>query len=243
MVHGHVTDSRTGKPVSGYVKYFAFNNNPHVRENPEFAAAHIDFYHQSKDDNEYTIPVLPGGGILTFNANRGEHYPRGVGADEIDGPKSVTNATYFLTSPFFVFANNFNLLKGLDLKPETEEHKLDLVLASGSTFKVKLNAADGQPLSNYYVFGQYNWAGWYEGPKDQTLSVYAYLPDEGRRVMIYRPERNLVGLADITGGITRTTGNHATPRRNDSRARHRQRSLAAGGPGALRQSPRLLREK
>jgi protocatechuate 3,4-dioxygenase beta subunit len=199
MVHGHVTDSRTGKPVSGYVKYFAFNNNPHVSENREFAGAHIDFYYRSDNDDEYTIPVLPGSGILTFNANRGGRYPRGVGADEIDGPKSVTNATFFLTSPFLVNANNFNLLKGLDLKPETEEHKLDLVLASGSTFTVKLNAADGQPLSNYYVFGQYNWAGWYEGPKEQTLSVYAYLPEEGRRVMIYHPERNLVGLADITG--------------------------------------------
>src|SRR5262249_34117955 len=198
VVRGRVTDSRTQKPLSGTVHYFAFSNNPHLREARGFDAVHSSGY-RADEDGHYAIPVLPGGGILTFNADEHEHYSRGAGAEEIEGPRQQTKEVFFLTSPYLVTPYNFHLLKGLNLAPETEEFQLDLTLASGTAFTARLRTTDGQPLANYYVFGEMAAGGWYGGHSGETFEVTGYLPEEGRRVMVYEPDRNLVGLADITG--------------------------------------------
>jgi protocatechuate 3,4-dioxygenase beta subunit len=199
VVRGRVTDRRTGQPLSGKVEYFAFNNNPHLREARGFAAASQNMYYRAEEDGQYAIPVLPGRGILTFMADQHEHYQRGAGADEIDGPKTTAGASHFQTSPHYVLPSNFHLLKRLDLAPEIEELKLDLSLTSGVSFTSRLRAADGQPLSGYHVFGDRQFGGWYEDHKGESFEVRGYLADEGRRVMVYHPARNLVGLVDVTG--------------------------------------------
>src|SRR6185312_1891476 len=38
-VRGKVSDLRTGKPVSGYVQYYAFKSNPHLEGLDDFADA------------------------------------------------------------------------------------------------------------------------------------------------------------------------------------------------------------
>jgi protocatechuate 3,4-dioxygenase beta subunit len=199
LVRGRVSDSRTGKPLSGTVQYFAFNNNPHLREARGFAVVDHNMYYRTDDDGKYEIPVLPGNGILTFNVDDHEHYARGAGSEVLTGPKTVTNGTFFHTAPYHVTAGNFHLLKGLDLAADAEDLDLDLSLASGVTFTARLRTSDGQPLADYYIYGEQSYGGWHNKRSGETIEVKGYLPEEGRRVMIYHPERNLVGLTDVTG--------------------------------------------
>jgi beta-lactamase regulating signal transducer with metallopeptidase domain/protocatechuate 3,4-dioxygenase beta subunit len=196
VVRGRVTDTTTGKPVNGTIQYFAFINNPHLRASPGFE---LSDEHYSANDGRYEIPVLPGPGLLTFTAWPDEYFPRGVGADKIDGPKSVTNAVFFRTEPYLVTPGNCNLLTAINPAADASEINLDLSLTSGRSLNCRLRRADGQPLQEYYVYGRQAFAGWDQGHSGETLHIHGYFPEIGRRVMVYHPEGNLVGWKDLTG--------------------------------------------
>ena len=75
-VRGRVTDSRTGKPLSGRLAYFAFVTNPHLQTATGFDSP--EFHYRSGADGRYEIPVLPGKGILAFMADNHHDFRRGV---------------------------------------------------------------------------------------------------------------------------------------------------------------------
>ena len=195
-VRGRITISRTGKPLSGTLSYFIFSSNPHYRKNPD---VHLASRYQADADGHYEIPVLPGLGLITFSVHGDESYPRGVGADKIDGPKSVTNAVFFLTAPFLVSPENYSLLAQINPADDATEVVLDLTLTSGQTLIGHARTDDGQPVTDYHLYGEQAFAGWFHRRRQDTFEVSGYFPGEGRRVMVYQPERNLIGLRDFTG--------------------------------------------
>ncbi len=110
LVRGRVTDERTGLPLAGNLRYFAFRSNPHLEEAQNFQNAsemsqHVRF--QFDKTGVFEIPVLPGPGILAFRASDYHAFPFGVGADRIDGPKDGTPGdAYFHARPRLIARPN-----------------------------------------------------------------------------------------------------------------------------------------
>ena len=98
LVRGRLTNKATGKPVTGRVEYYAFQDNPHVDEFPNFKRdSQITTSWIQAPDGRFTIPALPGRGLITARAPE-EGYLHGRGADAIKGFRD--NLATFATYPF-----------------------------------------------------------------------------------------------------------------------------------------------
>ena len=79
LVRGRVTDKATGKPVSGYVESYTFNDNPHVREFPGYFNSNSPLA-RFENDGRYEVVTLPGRGIIACGsdtaATKGASAPR-----------------------------------------------------------------------------------------------------------------------------------------------------------------------
>ena len=85
LVRGRLTDKATGKPVRGHVEYYAFQDNAHVDEFPNFKReSQVTSFFMQATDGRFTIPALPGRGLITARAPE-EGYLHGLGADAIKG--------------------------------------------------------------------------------------------------------------------------------------------------------------
>ncbi|MGQ0637173.1 MAG: M56 family metallopeptidase [Planctomycetaceae bacterium] len=200
LVRGRVKDSRTGKPLAGNLDYFAFLTNPHLEDAGSFRRAFPRYEYRSDDQGEFQIPVLPGKGILAFTAHDHENYPRGAGVERIEGPNVVMDGQLlsFSTAPTSCNSFNHHLLTPLDPSPDDRELTLDLSLGSGVSFTGRVLSPEGTPLSDFYVRGYESFPAWrkFKGP---PFEVTAYFPKEGRRLMFYQPERDLVGTHEVAG--------------------------------------------
>jgi hypothetical protein len=199
LVRGRATDGRTGKPLQGRVEYFVFTTNPHLRNADGVGEAMLPYHYWSDDDGRFEIPVLPGKGILAFTASDHKQFPRGAGAERIDGPSAEVRGAKFVfrTQPYYCVAANHHFLAQLDAPPGAKELTVDLTPRSGASITGRIFAPDGQPLSDYYIFGE-SYGGW-RSHEGEAFEIKAYFPKEGRRLMFYHPGRNLVGLYDVAG--------------------------------------------
>ena len=85
LVRGRLTDKATGKPVRGHVEYYAFQDNVYVDEFPNFKRESQGvFFFMQATDGRFTVPALPGRGLITARAPEGA-YLHGLGADAIKG--------------------------------------------------------------------------------------------------------------------------------------------------------------
>jgi beta-lactamase regulating signal transducer with metallopeptidase domain len=206
VVHGQAIDERTHQPVSGSVQYFAFKPNP-LLDNTDSLDPLVTWNTVPTDsEGRFEIAALPGPGILAFEGagfKRASEFPRGVGADRIQGPVRDGNDRYkvFRTVPEFCRPNNWNLVVPLDPRADDREVALDLKLRSGAEVTVHLIAFDGQPLSvsdDCVVHGARERGPWQPSDGDH-FTVVGYFPTETRRLDVYYPARNLVGRYDLTG--------------------------------------------
>ncbi len=199
IVRGTVTDGKTGKPVQGNLKYFAFASNPHWRQVAGFRDADLDHYYRSDAQGRYEIPVLPGQGLLAFRADDVTAYPQGVGADRIQpSPRKETNFEFFDTEPNNCVPGQHNFLMALDPPAETKELTVNLSLRAGAEVPLRIVRTDGRAVGDYYVCGEFANSYW-SRQQNETLRIKGYFPDRGRRLMVYQPEGNLIGLHDLIG--------------------------------------------
>ncbi len=78
LVRGRLTDKATGKPVHGSVTYYAFADNSHVDEFPHFKrGSQITHVLIPGSDGRFTIPALPGRGLIAARAPGNRLPPRG----------------------------------------------------------------------------------------------------------------------------------------------------------------------
>ncbi|SFI40357.1 carboxypeptidase-like regulatory domain-containing protein [Planctomicrobium piriforme] len=151
-ISGRVTDSQTGKPLSGGIAAFTIPDNPSVkaivpsRLSGERSGMRVD------QDGKYEITVLPGAGIITFRVATevSGQYQRGQGANQITNFRTdvIPGKIYFRTQPHLLNAEEPNLLvefnaeKGtpqlLDLKVGEPRTDVPLYFTSqnGGTFQV-----------------------------------------------------------------------------------------------------------
>jgi RNA polymerase sigma factor (sigma-70 family) len=71
-IEGKLTDKRTGKPLRGYVDYFALAANSNVDDYPGFAGTLHASFVQTKEDGSFRVVGLPGPGLIAVFYT-GEH--------------------------------------------------------------------------------------------------------------------------------------------------------------------------
>ena len=153
MVHGRVTDSRTGMPAQGSLQYFAFWTNPHLKEAPGFGISGFIVsqsicHYRCAADGRFELPVLPGPGILAFRADRGSRISRGNRRRRHPRAKRAEWGE-FSTAPYDCGVEFFHLLTPLNPQPGTDSLALDLTVRSPATVTGTVRGPDGKPLSHY----------------------------------------------------------------------------------------------
>ncbi len=201
-IKGRVTDARTAKGVMCRMQYFARTDNPAADAAPQLAMMtpwgtyHTDF------DGRYTIPGLPGAGIVTAGATfQADDYLRGFGADQIDG--SVTGKgirAYFPAKPGGVHAAMFNALAKVNVPDGVTEVTKDMRLDPGETLRGRVLDPDGRPLAGVLCCGT-SLMGQYFFPVAASgeFAIKQYTPDLPRTVLFYHPDRKLAGSLILRG--------------------------------------------
>jgi RNA polymerase sigma factor (sigma-70 family) len=142
VVRGRLTDKATGKPVQGAVCYYAFPDNSHLDEYPNFKrGSQITRVLIPGSDGRFTIAALPGRGLITARAPE-EGYLHGLGAAAIKGFDRRMGA--FPTHPFFCSTSDQHVLAEINPATGTREVTLELQVDPGRTVRGTIVGPDGQ---------------------------------------------------------------------------------------------------
>ena len=119
---GRVFDAKTDRPFVGQIAYHCFRNQELENDIPGITDADggycIDIRYWTNANGEFRVPVLPSRGILAFvyrgtsrvglDADRMKHFPRGYGADTIEGAQNFGDGLGFSTFPRYCLAADYN---------------------------------------------------------------------------------------------------------------------------------------
>ncbi|MGO9115914.1 MAG: hypothetical protein ACLP9L_42450, partial [Thermoguttaceae bacterium] len=132
LIRGRVTDAATGKPLSAQIDYYVFTDNPHSSSAPGFHGfdytAFSNIFYTTDEQGRYSIPGLPGRGIVTVHVNDWEHYPRSVGAENIKGGDSRFGLLMFKTNPTYCCPFDFAALKEVDPGEDAKEVEVNFAM-------------------------------------------------------------------------------------------------------------------
>lgn len=144
VVRGRLIDKATGQPLRGFVEYYAFQDNPHLDEYPNFKReTQVTRVLVLASDGRFTIPALPGRGLIAARAQE-ERYLHGIGRDSIKGFEE--RAGGFPTYPFYCSTVDKHVLAEINPEPETREIPLELQVDPGRTVEGRVLGPDGQVL-------------------------------------------------------------------------------------------------
>jgi RNA polymerase sigma factor (sigma-70 family) len=145
LVHGRLTDKATGKPLSARVHYHAFADNLHLDEYPNFKRGSLDLYVFTHDgEGRFTIPALPGRGLITARTQFPTDYINGLGAEDIKGFDRRMMA--FHTVPSYCHVSDKAALAEINPKPGTQEITLELRADPGRTIKGTIVDPEGRSI-------------------------------------------------------------------------------------------------
>jgi RNA polymerase sigma factor (sigma-70 family) len=151
VIRGRVTNKETGQPMRAQVEYFAFLDNPHLREAPGFRGNdHVSA--GTGADGSFTLVGLPGRGLLAAKAGEEGRYVMASGADRIKGAE---RGHHFRTDPFICAAPLFNTLVEINPARGAETFTCDVALDPGKTVTGTLLDPDGKPLEGVSVDGSW----------------------------------------------------------------------------------------
>ncbi|HEX2476760.1 MAG TPA: carboxypeptidase-like regulatory domain-containing protein, partial [Lacipirellulaceae bacterium] len=197
---GRVYDAQTNEALTGKLDYYIFRNPDLEREIPGLREAHVDEHYFTDADGNFRIPVLRTRGVLGFwysGPKDATAYPRGAGAEEIEGADDQNGRTMkmYPTLPHYLIADNYWKVAEVNPSAGDEVVKVDMALSSGRTATVRLTDASGRPLTNVDVHGK-NW-GWEQG-KGPDVEVIGLQPGQDRKVLTYHSDLRLAGAATIS---------------------------------------------
>lgn len=195
-VTGRLTEKSSGKPARGHVQYFAFQDNPHLKDAPGFKRTFYVNPTAVDESGKFRVVVLPGKGLLAAQGwIEGRSFLRGVGEDKINAPKE--NGQY-PTFPFYVFPGNYHVVAPVDPQPGAESVACDLVLECGRTMQVRVVGPDGSPLAGTIAFGVGD-GGERAEVASSEFTVSGLAPSMGRLVVVRHDAKRLIGTANVPG--------------------------------------------
>jgi RNA polymerase sigma factor (sigma-70 family) len=211
VVRGRVLDRATGQGVYAWVRFVPLPGNTF------FGKPGYDYYKYAQDEptktdlreaGRYQLAVLPGPGVLMVQArgdpkiNGGNLYKQAeFDAKDCERFKITENDRSFLTA----LDNHSeslaiqNAVKVLDLAPGTGPAKCDVFVERGQRRTLRIEDADGKPLTGTSVGGVT--ATWPDAMtvKDANCTIFALDPKSPRRLFFYHAQRRLVGTLLLRG--------------------------------------------
>ncbi|MEZ6127664.1 MAG: M56 family metallopeptidase [Planctomycetaceae bacterium] len=173
IAKGRLTDKRTGEPIRATIFYSPFRTNDNVAHYSRFADDTTtmlgnDSRYKTDDDGNFSIPVIPGRGVIAAKAADGGAYCTQYGVSEIpefaDG--KIRNGQP-ITSDHIV-PSLYHSLKAVDVPADVDEIRVDMQADSGLSLTAKFIGPDGDPLTNVEVSGAPGYRGWIKTETDST---------------------------------------------------------------------------
>jgi RNA polymerase sigma factor (sigma-70 family) len=187
-IHGKVSDKVTGKPVRCRYLYFAFQDNPHLKEVGQLDPGTQD--ERVAEDGTFRVAGLPGRGIVAVQAFDDRYLPAG-------GPKS---GPPLQTSPYLFFAGQYHAFAEINPAEGAESVRCDLVLDPGRTLTGTVRGPDGEALAGALGCGLDTVRFWHHQPlPTATFTVRGLRPGEPRRLLFAHPAKRLAGTILVRG--------------------------------------------
>ncbi|QDT95901.1 BlaR1 peptidase M56 [Gimesia aquarii] len=200
-VRGQVVDERTGKPVRGLVKYYAFNTKKPSKLNHTVFLFNV-FERRTDREGHFKIPVLPGKGIVTFMAYDHTRYRRGVGIESITAKVKINIGKYkqLDTVPALI-PSYCHLLREINPQVGSEPVEIEMKLTSGVDIPGRMIDENGESLDGGFVSGTYyrNLESWGLPIRNKQFLIQGYYPDQPRTLHAYYPQKNLIGSYHLEG--------------------------------------------
>jgi RNA polymerase sigma factor (sigma-70 family) len=195
VIRGRVTDRETGRPVHAVVAYFAFADNPHLKEAPEFRGVDVHGAVHTAEDGSFTLVGLPGRGMLVAQAAGPlqDRYLMASGADTIKGPRL---GKHFDTEPSLIDPSRFNLLAEVHPAADARSIPCDLVLDPGKAVTGTIVGPDGKPLKGATIEPVHSAGIGYRsgGLPSAEFRIRAIDPKHPRWFLFRYPGKNLAAV-------------------------------------------------
>jgi RNA polymerase sigma factor (sigma-70 family) len=197
LVRGKATEKGTGLPVLGTASYYAFQDNPHLKDYPGFSQGGNPQWAPIDEQGRYEVVALPGRGLVTIRDDMSRSRPVTVPA----GTRGF-DAKYqaFLTVPQWANLGNFTAYVEVDLDPDSAPTTRDLHTDPGRSVTVEVVGPDGRPLGETKVKGMSD--QFLTSPVPQVsarFEVHALAPGHPRRMVVMHEGRKLIGSVLLRG--------------------------------------------
>jgi hypothetical protein len=192
-IEGRVTDKWTGDPLSAYVEYSAFRDNPNLAEAPGYAEARVQGRYQTEPDGSFRVVGLPGRGVVSaIYIGGGNRYLSDV---ELPGDFAASfSPDSVVPNSSFGVANAISLV---DLPKDVLTVRRDLALEPGVMRNVRVVDPEGRPLAGARIQGLYHFGGWSRPQKTAELRLEGLQPKEARRLMAVHGGHKLAGMVTV----------------------------------------------
>lgn len=203
---GRVFDKATDKPFTGEITYFFFANPKWESETPGIQRAFLDGRYWTNTKGEFRVPVLPSRGVLAFRYDSNsrdrdgiDRYPRGQGAEAIDGAEDRRESREIRTWPYWLTPSNYERVA--EVNPQSDQKTIGVEMPLVSSQPVVITVVDdqNQPLTGYEAYGASERSGWQRQTKDR-FEIADLKPGERRKVFVFDRERNLAGATVVLAG-------------------------------------------
>ncbi len=196
-IRGRVTDASDGRPLRANVEYAVLLDNSRSQEAPGYSDAFSLWYHTDAD-GRFQMPGFVGRGIVGVRASNYSDYPKGVGADRIEGRETNNGWTHFRTEPHFVSAQNYHALAAVTPDESGANNECNFALVPGRKISGNLFDAAGDPLRGAMVLGAVEGPVW-QSLEDASFTVRNVDSLNPRRVQFLHSERKLAGSVMVKG--------------------------------------------
>jgi RNA polymerase sigma factor (sigma-70 family) len=213
VVRGRVLDRTTGRGVRGEVHFVLLPGN-------KFASKHGFNRHRygimgtkTEADGRFQLAVIPGPGVLMFQAYAGE---KANGGPELNPYKQAefdaedrervpltergNDERYFTAIDRSIqFLNSQNAVKYIDLAPEAGTAKCDLFVDRGATQTINIEDADGKPLRGTMASGVTARYPTDCTIQDASCTIFALDPKKPRKLYFFHAQRQLAASLTVRG--------------------------------------------
>jgi len=196
FVRGRVVDKVTGRPIRGSANYYAFSDNPHIREYAGFAESH-EQYAPCDEQGRYEIVALPGRGLIAIRDETDQYRPA-TGYEKIAGYDAKSRD--FPAVPEILAPGGHAIIAEVVVDPKAESISLDLEADPGKSVAIEVVGPDGTPIGDTKVKGLAELFATSPVPQQSsTFAVHALDPSSPRRVVVVHERRKLIGTAFLKG--------------------------------------------
>jgi RNA polymerase sigma factor (sigma-70 family) len=204
IITGKILDGSTGKPIRGFAMAAVLNDNPFAKNYPSFDNSAWFSSRDSNADGTFRVVAIPGPVLLMGG-------PRSWPRFEFKMPQPDPKYPHYFRTNFPYFPEYYaygggmtpvqgNFCKVLQIKPDAEIVKQDIILQRASVLPVHIQDADGKPLSGVWVTGSSpgEWHHPVQCDKPEC-SAYQLEANKPRLMVFFHSERHLAGTLMLKG--------------------------------------------